>query len=408
MPRSVCSSGLDLALGVFAALLLALHLAGSYEAWRGMRRVVRLAGWKPMLPPDPVRVSVVVAARDEAATIAAGLGSLLAQDHPDLEVIVVDDRSSDGTGAMIERLAAQDPRVRALRIDELPAGWLGKNHALARGAALATGRYLLFTDADVVFQPDTVSKAVAYAATKHIEHLTAAPGIRARSWSLAMLVGTFAVLLGRFTKPWRARDPRSAAYIGIGAMNLVRRDAYDAAGGYGAIRLRVDDDLLLGERLKRRGSRQDFVIGRGAVEVEWYPSLPAMVRGLEKNAFAGLDFRLGLVAATSLVLLALFIAPFLLVFASDQWIVRALYSAACAVVVAGQAAAARESGVAVWTALLAPLGVAVFLFTLWRSTWLTLRQGGVRWRGTLYSLQELRAATRSSTTRYEGQQRAAP
>jgi len=387
---------LDLALGVFAALLLALHLAGSFEAWRGMRRVVRLADWQPMLAPEPLRVSVVVAARDEGATIEAGLESLLAQDHPDLEVIVVDDRSTDGTGAAIERSAARDPRVRALRIDHLPAGWLGKNHALARGAALATGRYLLFTDADVVFQRDTVRKVLAYAVTKHVEHVTAAPGIRARSWPLALLVGTFAVLLGRFTKPWRARDPRSAAYIGIGALNLVRRDSYEAAGGHGAIRLRVDDDLRLGERLKRRGSRQDFLIGRGALAVEWYPSLPAMVRGLEKNAFAGLDFRVTLVCATSLLLIALFIAPFLLVWSSEQGVVQALYGASCATVIAGQARAARDSGVAAWPALLAPVGVAVFLFTLWRSTWLTLRQGGVRWRGTLYPLSELRAAARGA------------
>jgi len=385
---------LDMTLGIIAALLFAVHVGGSIDAWRGVRRITRLADWRPMLPPAPVRVSIVVAARDEAHTIEAGLASLLAQDHPDFEVIVVDDRSTDGTGEVVHRLALSDPRVRCVRVDVLPPGWLGKNHALARGAELASGRYLLFTDADVVFEPSAVQRAVAYAVTKHLEHLTASPGIEARSWPLAMLVGTFTVLLGRFTKPWRASDPLSPAYIGIGALNLVRRDSYLAAGGHEAIRLRVDDDLRLGERQKRRGSKQEFVFGRGALTVEWYPSLGAMVRGLEKNAFAGLDFRLSLVVLATVALLVLFVAPFALVWCTDQPIARALFAASIVTVVLGQARASRDAGVAVWTALLAPLGVLVFLFTLWRSTLITLRQGGVRWRGTLYSLAELRAAAR--------------
>lgn len=381
-------------LGVLAASIFALHGVGSFEAWRGARRLVRLARWQPMLAPASARVSVIVAARDEAHTIEAALASLLVQDQPDLEIIVVDDRSSDGTGAVIERLAAQDERVRSLRIDELPEGWLGKNHALARGAEAATGSFLLFTDADVVFAPTTVRICLAYATVKHVDHLTAAPGIEARSWPLALLVGTFTVLLARFTKPWRASDPNSPAYIGIGAMNLVRREVYRAAGGHAAIRLRVDDDLRLGELLKRHGARQEFALGRDALSVEWYPSLGAMVRGLEKNAFAGLDFRLPLVVLASLALLILFVAPFVLVLVADQPVTRGLALASCAAVVLGQFQASRDAGVAPWTALLAPCGVLVFLFTLWRSTWITLRQGGVRWRGTLYSLAALRAATR--------------
>lgn len=384
----------DVASSVLASLLLALHTAGSLEAWRGARRLVRLAAWEPMVAPEPARLSVIVAARDEAHTIEAALESVLAQDHRDLEVIVVDDRSTDGTGAVVTRLAARDPRVRPIRVDELPPGWLGKNHALARGAAAASGRYLAFTDADVVFAPGTLRKAVAYAATKHLDHLTAAPAIVARSWPLAVLVGTFAMLFGRFTKPWRASDPLSPNFIGIGALNLVRRDAYHAAGGHEAIRLRVDDDLRLGERLKRRGSKQELVLGRGALSVEWYPSLRAMVRGLEKNAFAGLDFRLGLVIAATVALLALFVAPFALLPLAHQPVARALLLGSVAAIVLAQARAARDAGVPAWTALLAPLGVLVFLFTLWRSTIVTLHQGGVRWRGTLYGLDELRAAAR--------------
>ena len=398
-PQDKYTRPVEIAVGVFAAALLALHLFGAAEAWLGTRRIARVARLDPPRGNYPPRVSVVIAARDEVSTIAAGLESLISQDHPDLEILVVDDRSEDGTGQVIDDLCNRDARIMKIRIDQLPEGWLGKNHALARGAEGATGSYLLFTDADVVFAPGTVGTLLAYARQKGLDHLTAAPGIRAHSWPLALLLGTFAVLFGRFTKPWRANDPHSANYIGIGAMNLVRRDAYEAAGGHGAIPLRVDDDLRLGQLLKRRGFSQELVIGGEALTVEWYPSLGAMVRGLEKNAFAGLDFRVGLVVALTMLLLLLFVAPFVLLaqglIAGDAPpVTQVLLALSCATIILGQAYAARDTRVAVWPSILAPLGVLIFTWTLWRSTLMTLHRKGVTWRGTHYSLAALREAAR--------------
>src|SRR5438876_9454886 len=123
-----------------------------------------------MLP----RLSVVVPARDEASGIGRAVESLLAQDYPDLEIIVVDDRSSDATGAVLAKLAARDSRIRAIRVDQLPAGWLGKNHALWRGAESASGEWLLFTAADIVFAQGAVRRAVAYAVAEQLDHLTLA------------------------------------------------------------------------------------------------------------------------------------------------------------------------------------------------------------------------------------------
>lgn len=379
-------------LSVFAAVVLAAHAIGLVELRIGYGKIGRLPGPGARREPFPPSVSIVVAARDEAHGIEAALRSWLAQDHPDIELVIVDDRSSDGTGDVVRRVAAGDPRVRLLRIDELPRGWLGKSHALMEGASRASGRYLLFSDADVELAPHAVGAALAYARSRAVDHLTAAPRIRASSWPLALLVGTFAVLFARFTRPWRAADPRSRAYIGIGAFNLVRRDAYVAAGGHAAIRMRVDDDLRLGEALKRRGFHQEFVHGRDALSVEWYPSLGAMVRGLEKNAFAGLEYRLSLVVLLSLAIVATSIAPFALLPFAESGATRAMLGASAAAVVAVHARAAREAGVALWPALLAPLGHAVFLWTLWRSTAVTLRRRGVSWRDTHYSLEELRAA----------------
>ena len=120
-------------------------------------------------------LSIVVPARDEAASIGRALGSLLAQDYPDLEVIAVDDRSADGTGDVLREVAAREPRLAVLRVDDLPAGWLGKNHALWRGAQRSSGQWLLFTDADVVFAPGALRRALAYAVDQGLDHLTLAP-----------------------------------------------------------------------------------------------------------------------------------------------------------------------------------------------------------------------------------------
>src|SRR5690606_31145145 len=146
--------------------------------------------------------------------------------YPDFEIVAVDDRSTDATGAILDRLAAEDPRLRVVHIAELPPGWLGKNHALWLGARESTGQWLLFTDADVVLEPTALGRAVEFARTRGLDHLTVAPQLVLPSLAVQAFVGTFLTLFSLFARPWRCRDPRSRAHLGIGAFNLLRREAY--------------------------------------------------------------------------------------------------------------------------------------------------------------------------------------
>ncbi|MEJ2290140.1 MAG: glycosyltransferase family 2 protein [Deinococcales bacterium] len=342
--------------------------------------------------PEPARwpaLSVVIPARDEAPALETTLESLLRQELPGLEVVVVDDRSHDATRAIAERVAGRDERVRVLGIDALPAGWLGKTHALQRGADAANGDWLLFADADVRFAPGALRRALVYALSRELDHLVVLPRLEARGALLRSFVAAFGLLFSVYTRPWRARDPRSRAAIGIGAFGLVRRHAYRAVGGHTAIRLRPDDDLSLGRLLKHGGCRQEAVFGADDVAVEWYPDLGAALRGLNKNAFAGMGYSTLRVAAVVVALLLTNVLPFVLlpfVGGPVRW-VNALVVATVAFVYAFDAPRLRHGA---WLFVLHPVGTTLLAYAAAASAAKALRRGQIEWRGTRYSLDELR------------------
>jgi glycosyltransferase involved in cell wall biosynthesis len=359
---------------VLASLTALFLLATLAELVRGNRLLKSLREVAPWTGPNPPAVSVVIAARDEERNIEEALRSVLAQDWRPLEIVVIDDRSSDRTGAILDAMAATDSRLRIVHVTELPPGWLGKNHALQVGAEQASGELLLFTDADVVHDPTTVGRAE----------------IRVPGVGLRMLVAVFSIFFALFTKPWKARDPKSRRHIGVGAFNLVRAAAWREAGTHRAIAMRPDDDLKLGKLLKKNGFRQDLAFGGGLVWVEWYRSVREMRDGLMKNAFAGVDYRLSVIVVSSFLLPLLFVWPFVALLVTEgptRWL-NAFTVLLLLVLAWGNA---RLTHLPLWTALGVPWGALYFVYILWRSTILTYRQGGIRWRGTLYSLKELRA-----------------
>lgn len=378
---------------ILALLTLAASLLLAVQLVVGLRSLPRVADAAGPVAADASAeapsVSIVVAARDEAADIAPAMLSLLAQDHPDLEVVAVDDRSTDGTGSILDRLTAQHERLRVLHLTELPAGWLGKNHALQRGAERATGDRILFTDADVMMRPDAVRRASALMTALEVDHLAVAPRISAGGPWATMALSTFLVVFFTFFRPWKARDPNSRHHIGIGAFNLVRADAYRAIGGHRSLALRPDDDVRLGRALKVAGYRQAAASGPELVSVEWYPSLPAMARGLRKNAFAVMDYRLSLVAAgTLLPVLSIFwpLAALALTSGTVWW----LNAAIVAVGAATTGITARAQDIPLWTAPTYPVGSLLLLWIVWAAALRVVVTGSVEWRGTKYSLAELR------------------
>jgi cellulose synthase/poly-beta-1,6-N-acetylglucosamine synthase-like glycosyltransferase len=341
------------------------------------------------------RVSIVVPARNEASAIRRAVGSLLAQDYPDLEVIVVDDRSSDATGDVLRALAAKDGRLVRLRVDELPAGWLGKNHALWRGADRASGEWLLFTDADVVFAPGAVRQAVAYAETERLDHLTLAPRLVARGLLLRGFVAFFGYAFIALWGAYLANDPKSKRGVGIGAFNLVRRSAYERIGTMRALSLRPDDDIRLGRRLRGFGFRQRVLNGNELLSVEWYPSLGAAMSGLEKSMYSSMEYRAGDAILVLLFLLATMVWPFAGVVLLGG-IDRVLLAVVVACLMAGLLETYRQSMSSTLTpsaavvAFLLPFSAACFAYTVARSVYLAETRG-VRWRGTTYPLSLLRA-----------------
>jgi cellulose synthase/poly-beta-1,6-N-acetylglucosamine synthase-like glycosyltransferase len=373
------------------AALNAVLIVGIFmELATGTRRLRHLHEVPPAGAGEMPSVSIVIAARNEERGIEPALRSVLSQQGERVEVIVVDDRSDDATGAILDRMAGQDPRLRVVHVAELPAGWLGKNHALWLGARAAEGDLLLFTDADVVMTPDTVARAAGYLVREGMDHVTVAPRVIMPGRMLQAFGVAFGIFFSLFTRPWKARDPRSKQHVGIGAFNLVRADAYRRMGTHRAIAMRPDDDVKLGKLVKKNGFRSDFVMGAEHVSVEWYHSLGEVVRGLRKNGYAGVDYRLWLVVFATVSQLLFFVWPFVAVWVTGGW-TRILYGVAVALILLINAAAARAQRMPMWYSVFFPFASLLFLFVMWNATVYALVNRGIEWRGTHYPLDELRA-----------------
>ena len=401
------SAAWTLALG--AVLLAWLGIA--LRLWQAQRNIPTLAppeGPPPERAPDGTPagapwplLSVIVPARNEAAHVESCLRSLLAQDYPRLEILAVDDRSQDGTGALLDALAAEAGsapgaagRLTVLHVAALPAGWLGKNHANRLAAQRARGELLLFTDADVRFAPGALRAAVAHLLRHRLEHLVLAPRLLASGYWERAILATFALYFVLRLRLWALHRARSAAYVGVGAFNLVRRGAYAACGGHERLRLEVVDDLKLGLLLRRSGARQGLAAGRDLLSVRWQAGFWASLRGLLKNAFADCEYRWAPVLGSAAGLLALGWLPWAGLLWAPAGGLCGLALAGALVPVALLGAGARRSAAGNGLeGLAAPLTHGAFAAVLLLSAALATLRGGLTWRDTFYSLRELRAGT---------------
>jgi glycosyltransferase involved in cell wall biosynthesis len=348
------------------------------------------------------RLTVIVPARNEAEDIGACLESLLQQDCAELRIIAVNDRSSDGTGAIMEALASAHPgRLEAMQVAELPAGWLGKSHAMALAArrAIAEGEtssappeYLLFTDADVVFHPEILRRALTEAEASGADHLVVLPTMITKSVGEGMLLGYLQVMSLWGVRPWRVGDAGTRDVIGVGAFNLVRVAAYLRIGGFDAIPMAVVEDMTLGRRVKRAGLRQRVATAPGMVSLHWAAGPAGIVRGMTKNIFAVFGFRWWLLlgAAAGLGLMSIGPVVFLGVAGARIPGVLALAAIAGVYLLSG-----RTSRISAAYGVLFPVAGALVVYSMLRSMVVTLATGGVTWRGTFYPLSELRKLAHS-------------
>jgi glycosyltransferase involved in cell wall biosynthesis len=376
------------------------------DAALGMPSVANIstAEWdrNPVSAAGNPRVSIVVPARNEEEDIEQCLTSLLALDYENYEVIAVDDRSTDRTGEIMESVSqshnphfSQNPRemghplVRVIHHRELPSGWLGKTHAMWTAANQADGDWLLFTDADVLFKPGSLRRALAYAEAERADHVVLFPQMIMKSAGEHMMIAFFQTMFVFGHRPWRVADPKSRDHMGVGAFNLIRRSAYEAVGTYQALRMEVLDDMKLGKVVKNAGFAQRNVFGDDLISLRWARGAGGVVNNLTKNFFAVLSFQWPrtLVAAVGLAFLNLM--PFLGIWLAHGW-ERLPYAVALASMFAIYVGMSWRSGVPAYYFLLHPVSTAMFVYTLLRSMVHTLWNDGIVWRGTKYPLEELR------------------
>lgn len=389
---------------VIGALLGLAWCVRAIEAVFGMRRIADITApeWDAVPGPAPL-VSVVVPARNEQAEIERCLRSLIGQDYPNLEIIAVDDRSEDETGAIMDRLAVETrfiaspdarsglstQRLRVIHVRELPELWLGKTHAMWLAAAQARGEWLLFTDGDIVFDPQTVRRSVVYAQRSGAKHFVLYPSIELHTVGERMMIAFFAAMFVVSNRPWKIADKGTREHIGIGAFNMITKQAYESLGTYEAMRLNVIDDLSLGKRVKERGISQRMAIGPGLITLRWAQGASGVVQNLEKNFFALLKFRVGLAVAATLLSVVVNLAPFVGVFVASAW-ARWLFAAACLGIFGIYAQVSRLLRVSPLYFLLHPIATLLVAFTMLNSVWHAVTNRGIVWRGTKYSLKELR------------------
>ncbi|MEC2072773.1 glycosyltransferase family 2 protein [Alkalihalophilus marmarensis] len=360
------------------------------DAAIGMRKIDRLEDVSAEMFDDAPLISIIIAARNEETGISASLYSQLIQSYPALEWIVVNDRSNDRTREHIESSRKKDARITPIHINELPQGWLGKNHALYQGYKKAKGDYLLFTDADIIYQPDTIEKAMNYVKKNDIDHLTLAPNMNVKRFWPKAFISFFLFGFSFFKRPWMANVDSSKSGIGIGAFNLVSKEAYESIGGHQAIKERPEDDLMLGVLLKQKGYKQRMVTALNHLEVEWYATLKEAFVGLEKNTLAGLYYRYSMVALAVSGVFITHVLPFLTLFLNSE-LVRML-SILSIVLISGvymQTVHKMTKG-ALKSLPVLPVTALLFIYCIARAAFLTAYRGGIVWRGTFYSIKELR------------------
>jgi hypothetical protein len=280
-----------------------------------------------------------------------------------------------------------------VHVRDLPPGWLGKNHALQSAAEATDAPWLLFTDADVVFAPGVLQKAVAYALSEEADHVTVVPQVPTEHVSERIFLSMFNLMFILHSPPPSVPNPRRRAYMGVGAFNLVRAEAFHAVGGLKRLALSVDDDMRLGQVLKWGGYRARMLAGQGAVVVRWHVGAAAMIRGLEKNFFAGLEFRLAVVLFALAMLVWLGAGPHFGLFFGPWWS-RLICAAGIVALGVILQLVGRTSRITWPYALLLPVSAAMCALAVVRSTWFTLRRGGVRWRDHHYPLEELKTHVR--------------
>jgi chlorobactene glucosyltransferase len=364
-------------------------------------------------PPssDAPLISVCVPARNEERNIRACVESLLAQDYPNFEVIVLDDRSTDATPEILRdlrmefdgltlSLKAQAPSLHMIHGSDLPKGWAGKPHALFQASAAARGlpeAWLCFVDADTFLSPNTLSSCYAKAIETKSDMFTIMTfQILGSFWEKVIMPIVMTALSVGFS-PRKVNDPGTRDAIANGQFILIKRAVYDTIGGHERVKDQIVEDKAISEQVKWNGYRLIVANGYAVARTRMYTSLPEMWEGWTKNIYLGLRDRPSLmllgVFGAFLALVAALILPLwpllglFWYFQGGGWLALTVIAKSLllwAIVICARARVALGMGISPWYALTLPLGAAVFAAMMFTSTWRVLSGKGVAWKGRIY------------------------
>ena len=372
-------------LGGTAFIWIVLGLRIAY----GALKLPWLKDFPPNTRTDNLRISLLFAARDEEEKLPGALATLEQLDYPELEIIGVDDRSEDATGRILDEFAASHPRFRAIHVTKLPVSWLGKPHALQQAYEASSGEWLLFTDADVRFKVDVLRRAMTMVTEHKLDHLSLFGDVEMVGFWEKVVVTFFGMAFHMATAPSEVINPKSGAYMGVGAFQLLKRSAYEAAGTHRRLAMEVIDDMKLGKIVKQAGFRSGVGVAQDSVVVRWHAGARNLINGVTKNFFAGSGFSVMRVAISILGLFLMNVLPFTGLIFGHGWV--RIFAGVCVLIVlcfhAGVDVVMRVSPLYCFTV---PIGAVIFAYMLLRSTVYTLKQGGIVWRGTFYPLEALK------------------
>ncbi|PYZ92343.1 glycosyl transferase [Salipaludibacillus keqinensis] len=365
----------------------ALYIASQW--YHGVRKITVLDRYSSQASTSSKPfISIIVAAKNEEQAIFRSVQSLLNLNYSNFEVIVVNDRSTDQTLSFLENIKKTHryrKKLKIITITSLPKGWLGKNHALYQGTKYAKGDYYLFADGDVIFSKTALAKAVHCIQSKQLDHLTVIPENIGGTLPYRAFHSYWSIL-----GVWNFIQLKHA---GVGAFNLINTRVYQQIGTHQALSLSPDDDLKLGKKVVEAGFKQQLAFGKNILHIQWYENIRQVITGLEKNLFAFMRYNTLLVITFSFVLFLFHVLPFIGVFSSNLY-TRGLFLATLFLYIAMYLVNRRFTKDSPWFVLWMPFNGLLFIYCLCRSAYKTIKNGHIEWRGTHYSLKELRGKKR--------------
>ncbi|MGZ3814718.1 MAG: glycosyltransferase [Mucilaginibacter sp.] len=369
----------------YSVIICVITIVLNFFLLIGFKKIKQLSR-QPLIEKQP-SVAIIIAVANEEEDLEKALQSVCNMNYSNYRILVVNDRSTDSTAEILQPFVARYQQLTVITVENLPDGWLGKNNALYQGYLDSTEEWLLFTDADIEFHPDTLSRAVGYAVRNKVDHLTMLPEMVSGSPILNSVFATFCIMLMIHTRPWEAKNPKSKAFSGFGAFNLVNRDAYEKIGTHARIKLRPDDDLKLGYHIKQAGLRQDVLAAKGYIRLEWYKDLRQFGNGLLKNSFSidNYKFYMTIWNVTGILILVALPMPLMFIFGTTA--IRLMAGAMLVFHVIYMAIVPPNKW---WYAFMIPFTGFLMAYIFFKSAVLTLKQGGIYWRDSFYSLAMLR------------------